>query len=57
MATPRNKDNTSFTRSDRAASGKAQLTHERIDADLKKFERDGGTIEKLGNTPALKNQG
>ncbi len=56
MTIARNKANTPFPRSDRTPARTA-LTHERIDADLKKFERDGGTIEKLGNTPALKRQG
>ncbi|WP_164978610.1 hypothetical protein [Pseudoxanthomonas composti] len=45
-----------FPKSQRAADPKLarQLTHERISADLEAFRRNGGQIEKLGNTRVLK---
>ncbi len=43
-----------FNSRNRAPSG---LTSDRIQADMKRFERAGGIIEKLGNTPALGRRG
>ncbi|MET0290390.1 MAG: hypothetical protein ABW178_12240 [Pseudoxanthomonas sp.] len=52
-STPRTQH---FPKSQRGADPKLarQLTHERITEDLEAFKRDGGKIEKLGNTQVLK---
>jgi hypothetical protein len=51
--TPRTQN---FPKSTRAADPKhaRQLTQERISEDLQAFQRNGGKIEKLGNTQVLK---
>jgi hypothetical protein len=51
--TPRTQN---FPKSTRSVDPKhaRQLTHERISEDLEAFQRNGGKIEKLGNTQVLK---
>ncbi|HBK45109.1 MAG TPA: hypothetical protein DDZ67_01470 [Xanthomonadaceae bacterium] len=55
MASEKNRSPMTFPVSSRTAAKSAKITTESIASDLKRFEKSGGKIEKLGNTRALKN--
>lgn len=56
MTTPKTPAAKSFAK---AAQGKksTEITHERIVHDIAAFQKAGGKIEKLGNTPVFKKIG
>lgn len=54
MASHKTHSSQAFPASGRGSAKTSAMTSETIASDLKRFEKAGGKIEKLGNTPALK---
>ncbi|GAB2492285.1 hypothetical protein GCM10027084_01010 [Pseudoxanthomonas sangjuensis] len=54
MAATKAKSAKTFPKSAPAGKSAATITHERIEHDIAEFEKSGGKIEKLGNTPVFK---
>lgn len=54
VTTPKSKTSKPFHKDAPAGKTSAVVTHERIEHDIAAFEKAGGKIEKLGNTPFKK---